>query len=316
MILREKGLGQELTAELGDKVVYHRDQFHQWFVGRYLEGLSALFSYDFGGYPIDTQALEIALRQGYGVAVGTDINDNFTVYGYVKTANYNNLNINYLLSPRSPIKGSEIYWTLPASLRPNGYKEVTEITSQDSGVSGRFVVFWNKAICFTDDYRIIENYADELAEIVASRFSLEIQSKVTTVFMSDVGDETINQMVSKIYNGSPFVKTGTQFDARDNVYKIGNENIGETLQTLKNEYQNKIAELNSVFGLNVLSFEKNSGVSETEAQGNSEYVSFNADIWLKPREQALNLLNKHYATNFSVSLDSDARKLIGGIGNE
>lgn len=316
MLLREKGLGQELTAELGEKVVYHRNQFHDWFVGRYVEGLSALFSYQLGGYPIDTQALEIALRQGYGVAVGTDINDNFAIYGYVKTANYNNVNINYLLAPRAPIKGSEIYWTLPASLRPDNYKEITEITAQDSAVSGRFVVFWNKAINFTNDYRIIENYADELAEIVASRFSLEIQSKVTTVFMSDIGDETINQMVAKIYNGSPFVKTGNQFDVRDNIYKIGNEGIGETLQTLKNEYQNKIAELNSVFGLNVLSFEKTSGVSETEAQGNSEYVSFNANIWLKPRQQALNLLNKHYATSFSVGFNDNAVKSLGGIGNE
>lgn len=316
MILREKGIGQELSAELGEKVVYHRDQFHDWFTGRYIEGLSALFSYDFGGYPIDTQALEIALRQGYGVAVGTDINGKFAIYGYVKTANYNNVTINYLLAPRAPLKGSEIFWTLPASLRPEGYKDITEITSQDSGISGRFVVFWNKALNLTDDFRIIENYADELSEIVASRFSLEIQSKVTTIFMSDVGDETINQMVSKIYNGTPFVKTGTAFDVRDNLYKIGNENIGETLQTLKNEFQNKIAELNSVFGLNVLSFEKTSGVSETEALGNSEYVSFNADIWLKPRQQALALLNRHYATNFSVSTNPSGAKLLGGQANE
>lgn len=314
--MRELGLGQELTSELGEKVVYHRDQFHEWFVGRYIEGLTALFSYNFGGYPIDTQALEIALRQGYGVAVGTDINGNFAIFGYVKTANYNNYNINYLLAPRAPIKGSEIFWTLPASLRPDGYKDITEITSQDSAVSGRFVVFWNKALNFTNDFRIIENYADELAEIVASRFSLEIQSKVTTIFMSDVGDETINQMVSKLYNGTPFVKTGSNFDVRDNVYKIGNDGVGDTLQTLKNEYQNKIAELNSVFGLNVLSFEKASGVSETESQGNSEYVSFNANVWLKPRQQALNLLNKHYATDFSVAISNESARLIGGLAHE
>ena len=314
--MRELGLGQELTSELGEKVVYHRDQFHEWFVGRYIEGLTALFSYNFGGYPIDTQALEIALRQGYGVAVGTDINNNFCIYGYVKTANYNNYNINYLLAPRTPIKGSEIFWTLPASLRPDGYKDITEITSQDSAVSGRFVVFWNKALNFTNDFRIIENYADELSEIVASRFSLEIQSKVTTIFMSDVGDETINQMVSKLYNGTPFVKTGSNFDVRENVYKIGNDGVGDTLQTLKNEYQNKIAELNSVFGLNVLSFEKASGVSETESQGNSEYVSFNANVWLKPRQQALNLLNRHYATDFSVTISNESARLIGGLASE
>lgn len=314
--MKELGLGQELTSELGEKVVYHRDQFHEWFVGRYIEGLSALFSYNFNGYPIDTQALEIALRQGYGVAIGTDINDNFAIYGYVKTANYNNVNINYLLAPRKPIKGSEIFWTLPAYLRPDNYKDISEITAQDSAASGRFVVFWNKALNFTNDFRIIENYADELAEIVASRFSLEIQSKVTTIFMSDIGDETINQMVSKIYNGTPFVKTGNNFDVRDNVYKIGNDGVGDTLQLLKNEYQNKIAELNSVFGLNVLSFEKTSGVSETESQGNTAYVSFNANIWLKPRQHALDLLNRHYATSFSVKINDESAKLIGGLQNE
>ena len=314
--MKELGLGQELSAELGEKVVYHRDQFHEWFVGRYIEGLTALFSYNFGNYPIDTQALEIALRQGYGVAIGTDINDNFAIFGYVNTTNYNNYNINSLLAPRLPIKGKDIYWTLPAALRPDNFKEITEITSQDGGVSGRFVVLWNKALSLTDDFRIVSNYADELSEIVASRFSLEIQAKVTTIFMSDIGEETINQMVSKIYNGTPFVKTGTNFDVRDNLYKIGNDGIGDTLQMLKNEYQNKIAELNSVFGINVLSFEKTSGVSETESQGNTAYVSFNANVWLKPRQHALDLLNKHYATDFSVELSDESAKLIGEIANE
>lgn len=314
--MKELGLGQELSAELGEKVVYHRDQFHDWFVGRYIEGLTALFSYNFGNNPIDTQALEIALRQGYGVAIGTDINDNFAIFGYVNTTNYNNYNINSLLAPRLPIKGKDIYWTLPAPLRPNNFKEVTEITSQDSGISGRFVVLWNKALSLTDDFRIVSNYADELSEIVASRFSLEIQAKVTTIFMSDIGDETINQMVSKIYSGTPFVKTGNNFDIRDNLYKIGNDGVGDTLQMLKNEYQNKIAELNSVFGLNVLSFEKTSGVSETESQGNTAYVSFNANIWLKPRQHALDLLNKHYATDFSVELSDESAQLIGELANE
>ena len=314
--MRELGLGQELSEELGQKVIFHRDQFHEWFVGRYIEGLTALFSYNFADNPIDTQALEVALRQGYGVAVGTDINGNFGIFGYVKTANYNNFNINTLLAPRLPIKGDDIYWTQPAALRPNNYKNITEITSQDGGVSGRFVVFWNKALNLTNDFRIIGNYADELSEIVASRFSLEIQAKVTTIFMSDIGDETINQMVSKIYNGTPFVKTGLNFDIRDNIYKIGNDGVGDTLQMLKNEYQNKIAELNSVFGLNVLSFEKTSGVSETESQGNTAYVSFNANVWLKPRQHALDLLNKHYGTNFTVAINDESAKLIGELTHE
>lgn len=314
--MRELGLGQELSEELGQKVIFHRDQFHEWFVGRYIEGLTALFSYNFADNPIDTQALEIALRQGYGVAIGTDINGNFGIFGYVKTVDYNNFNIKTLLAPRLPLKGDDIYWTLPATLRPENYKEITEITSQDGGVTGRFVVFWNKALNLTNDFRIIGNYADELSEIVASRFSLEIQAKVTTIFMSDIGDETINQMVSKIYNGTPFVKTGLNFDVRDNVYKIGNDGVGDTLQTLKNEYQNKIAELNSVFGLNVLSFEKTSGVSETESQGNTAYVSFNANVWLKPRQHALDLLNKHYATNFTVAINDESAKLIGELAHE
>lgn len=314
--MRELGLGQELSEELGQKVIFHRDQFHEWFVGRYIEGLTALFSYNFADNPIDTQALEISLRQGYGVAIGTDINGNFGIFGYVKTVDYNNFNIKTLLAPRLPLKGDDIYWTLPATLRPENYKEITEITSQDGGVTGRFVVFWNKALNLTNDFRIIGNYADELSEIVASRFSLEIQAKVTTIFMSDIGDETINQMVSKIYNGTPFVKTGLNFDVRDNVYKIGNDGVGDTLQTLKNEYQNKIAELNSVFGLNVLSFEKTSGVSETESQGNTAYVSFNANVWLKPRQHALDLLNKHYATNFTVAINDESAKLIGELAHE
>lgn len=311
-----RGLGQELTAELGEKVLYHRDQFHDWFEGRYLEGLTALFSYNFGNYPIDVQALEVALRQGYGVAIGTDINDNFTIFGYVNAPQNSGLSPAMLLAPRAPLKGKDIFWTLPAALRPTEYKEISEITAQDSAVSGRFVVLWNKALVLTNDFEILSSYADELAEIVASRFSLEIQAKVTTIFISDIGDETINQMVSKIYNGEPFVKTGQNFDLRDNLYRVGNENIDNTLKSLKEEYQNKLSELNALFGVNTIAVEKASGVSDTETQGNSQYSTVNANIWLAPRQHALDLLNTHYGTSFSVKMVTNIANPIGGIASE
>lgn len=306
------GLGQELTKELSEKVLNHRDNFHHFLVGRYLEGLATLFFYDFER-PFDKARLEIALRQGYGVAVGPNrlgqtviLGTTMDVYGYNTMTSMNAL----MYQPR--LTGKDINWTLPPALRPENYKLMKEIVNDDNAKSGSFVIFHNKPLVLTSDFSIIEYYADELAEIVASRFSLVMQSKIMTVITGEVGDESANQLVSSLYNGNPFVKVGKLFDIEDNIIHIDNPSLAQNLQELKTEYQHKIAELNSLFGINVLAVDKESGVTDSEANGNLAYTTMNGNIYLECRQQSLDLYNRHYGTHYSVRIDSNA---VGEIGD-
>ena len=182
----------------------------------------------------------------------------------------------------------DIQYIIPENLR---LPTQTEITELDNCSSGSFTIIRNKDLWLVNDYDIIRHYADELAEIVASRFSLIIQSKVMTVFYGEVGNESLEQMIANLYNGSPVLKASKLFDVEDNMFTINNASLAQNLQELKTEYQNKISELNTLFGVNVLAVSKESGVTESESNGNLSYVKTNLNSYLRPRQKAFELYN-------------------------
>lgn len=319
MMGAKTGLGQELTKELSSKVQTHRNEFRQFFMGRFLEGLSTLFFYNVPA-PFEKSRLEIGLRQGYFMVYGKNSLGVPTILGFTKAQNYGWGNSPSYFTRRR-LTGKDIIYTVDPSLIPAKREDHLEIWAENGAIDGDFVVFYNKPLSLTNDFEIVGHYADELAEIVASRFSLIMQAKIMTVIAGDIGDETINQMVSSMYNGDPYVKVSDKFDVEDNVIRIENPSLAANLEALKTEYQNKIAELNALFGINVLAVSKNSGVTDSEANGNLGFVTANANIWLECRQQSLNLWNKRFGTEYVVSFDRHASAMLldgngGGSGEQ
>lgn len=308
-------LGVNLSEDLSLKVVHHRDTFYRFFVGRYLEGLATLFSYSCDK-PFNKAVLETALRMGYGVAYGKNKLGNPCILGYIQYNNgFNFQTPDTLFKPRR-FTGADINYIVPDELLPERAKtnNFLEIWDNDGANTGDFVVFWNKRIQLTNDYSVICHYASELAEIVASRYSLIMQAKIMTIFSGEVGDETLNQMITALYNGNPYIKVAKTFDVDDNVLKIDNASLANNLAQLKTEYQNEIAELNASFGINVLAVDKESGVTDAEANGNLAYVTMNGNIWLESRQNTLDRYNKRYGTHYTVAIDSNAvGKLAGEV---
>src|SRR5699024_368955 len=146
--------------------------------------------------------------------------------------------------------------------------------------SGNFVVLRNKTLNYQSDMSILDHYIDELAEIVLSRYSISMQVKISTLFLGEPGDESMNQLITSIYNGNPYIEGSKLFDPDEQIYHMQNEGIAQNFQELKREYQNKISELNNMLGLNSLAVEKSSGVSDTEADSNRAYTTSNANIYL------------------------------------
>lgn len=295
-------LGHDITSELSQKVVKHRDEFYHFFIGRYMEALVNMFKYNISVF--DKAKLELALREGYGVVFGKNKNGTNVILGYINSSMYQFNSPNMLLRRRR-YTGSDINFIIPNELLPERAKtkNFLEIWENDGGNTGDFVVFWNKQINLTNDLSIIEHYASELAEIVASRFSLVMQAKIQTVLTGEPDDQTINQMIASIYNGNPFIRTAQSFDIDDSILTINNTNLANNLAQLKIEYQNKISELNSLFGVNVLAIDKASGVTTSEANGNLGYVTINGEIWLSSRRKALNLYNHRFNTDYRVTLN-------------
>lgn len=288
-----ESIKKELSQELKEKNVLHRDRFKDIFRARYLELMPSLIRYkNHETVAVDFMKLEVALRSGYGVVIGEAYapqKNNIQVLGYI-TSDKTTTNPSDLFETRS-LNKKDIHFTIPKSKMLQHYKE---ITNHDSCQTGNFVVLRNKTLQYISDLNILNHYIDELAEIVLSRFSISMQVKISTLFQGEPGDETLNQIISDIYNGSPYIKATQFFDPEEHIHKIDTVGMAENFQELKREYQNKISELNNMLGINSLAVEKESGVSDAEANSNTGFTTSNANIYLDGRNDGLEKLNKRY----------------------
>ena len=301
----QKGLKLELGEDIKERIIAHRNQFFKMFQYRYFEFLPLLVRYvnhkrGEGDYndkiSIDFVKLEVALSNNWDIIVGETTKGNIMVLGYTRSqltiSDPKNIFRNqYILTKDNLVP------VISDELIPDNLQEITMI---DNAQTGNFVVFRNKVLNYVSDYEIIEYYAEELAEVVTSRFSLIIQSKLMTVFRGEINDEGLNQIIKDLYNGAPFIKTSLNFDVEDNVLKIENPALSANMTELKREYQNKLSELNNMLGITALGVEKESGVTESESKGNMGFTTSNASIKLVSRQTALTLLNKRYNLGFEV----------------
>lgn len=284
------GLEDSLNQKLEKKVILHRQRFAQIFKARYLELLPSLIKYKNNQQTsVDFMKVEIALRNGYDVCIGETKEKNIQVIGYVKSRETSSNPAD--LFGYNLLNQENIHFIIPKHLRYNYYKEISHF---DKCKTGNFVVLRNKNVQYINDITILNHYISELAEIVMSRYSISMQVKITTLFLGEVGDETLNEVISEIYNGNPFIKASKLFDPADQIFQINNENVAQNFQELKREYQNKISELNNMLGVNSLAVEKSSGVSDEEAKSNRGFTTYNSNIYLDGRNNGLFKLNKRY----------------------
>lgn len=289
-----QGVQGTLPEALTEKVVLHKQRFKQLFKARYMEILPSLIKYQNSkSVSIDFLKVEIALRNGYDIAIGETFTPtggrNLQVIGWVKSQQTINHPGN--LFSTQGLDGSAIDFVIPLSQQQAVY---TEISHADECQTGNFVVLRNKNFNYVNDITILDHYVDELAEIVLSRFSISMQVKINTLFLGEHGDETLNEIITDIYNGNPFIKATKLFDPVEQIHHMQNVGIAANFKELKTEYQHKISELNNMLGLNSLAVEKESGVSDTEADSNRAYTTSNANIYLDARNHGLERLNKRY----------------------
>lgn len=305
-------IDKELSATLKDKVVHHRNRFIHLFKARYLELLPSLIKYkNQQTVSVDFMKVEVALRNGYDVVIGQTLDQKIKVLGYA-TSKQTTGNPADLWSTRK-LRHGDINFIINEKLQLPYYREISD---DDGCKTGNFIVLRNKTLNYVNDYLILEHYVDELAEIVLSRYSISMQVKITTLFLGEPNDESLNQIISEIYNGNPYIKGSQLFDPEFQIYHMKNEGIAQNFQELKREYQNKLSELNNMLGINSLAVEKSSGVSDAEANSNRAYTTSNANIYLDARNDGLRKLNKRFDLSIEASYNDEVISEFSDLARE
>lgn len=285
------GIELPLSEKLAKRVLTHKQTFIELFTGRYKEILPTLIRYkNKSSVSIDFLKLEVALNSDYDVVIGENTKGRIVILGYMFTQKSQNNPTDIFESEKLTKK--DIHFIIEDKFIPN---KMQEISYDDGCESGNFVVIRNKVHNYVSDVSIIEHYVSELAEIVLSRYSLSMQAKIITFFIDNLDGESMNTVIEYLYNGVPFVKVSDLFDPVDSIVNVqGAGNVGTNLEAMKKEYQHKISELNNMLGINSLAVDKESGVSDSEANSNRSFTTSNANIKLVSRNHALHLLNKRY----------------------
>ena len=309
-------INTSLSESIKDRVKEHRLLFNSIITSRYIELLPFLITYDSSISTIDFIELETLLRYGKNVVIGETASNEIKILGYTNTPKLTFGNLHALTNKRRLIK-DDIVFTIDEKQILNDY---TEIIDDDNARTGNFIVVKNKLISYVDDFSIIKYYARELSEIALSRYSIILQMKINTFFVGDVGDETINELVEDVYNGSPFVKVTKFFDKDENIVTLNNFNMAQTLVELKREYQNKISELNTMLGIYNTAVDKEGGISPQELNTSQGFTASNANVYLSSREKSFNLLNKRYGSHvkpkFNDMVSSELNQLMEGLPDE
>lgn len=298
---------QSFKEKIKQRVVSHRNRFYKLIYNRYAEILPFTISYENveERFKVDLIQLESMLRHNYNVAIGEDVTGDIVILGYVNLSNKNNFDYHYL--PKTYTEKDINFIINEAYILPE-YNQLNQFNK-----NGNFIVIQNKAYNYINDYEIIEHYAEEIAEISLSRFSLILQAKVMTFFRGDLNGDDLEEVIDDLFNGAPAIKTSVQFDVNENIIRFDNGNITSTLTELKREFQNKLSELNSMLGLSSLGVDKESGVSDEEAQSNASFKKSNENIYLFVRNNALKYLNEKYKMDIHAEFSENMVKELSSL---
>ena len=179
---------------------------------------------------------------------------------------------------------------------------------------------------FTPDARgiwdILQHYAAELALLDASIQGAIINSKIARVMgaSSKAGAEVLKSAVDKINKGEPAVvvdkrilndrtKGGAAVDPIT-VYEYFNANNYLTDKMLQDR-QNILSAFDTEIGITSLPYQKKERMVVNEAESKDAESKARLNLWVDTMNDGLNLVNKMWGTNLSVTINDFGKE--GGV---
>lgn len=277
---------------LAEMVVRHTNDHYRLICNRYFEALPYLMQYAGAPSSLYATKLNSYLKKGYDVAVGRSRQGNLVVYGWTRSP-MTNTNPELMIETYR-LTGAQITWTLPVQYRPENYMFIQEITPDDNCQTGEFIILRDKSITTMNDVRLIKHYAQTLAEIEKTRFSIVLQARISKILKADeIDDDDFNQLVTMLYNGQPYITSDIDFDA-DNIIDLEAVKTYETLKEVSATYKDTENQLYSKLGISTIGSTKESGINDIEAKAGDGIANLYRNIYITSLQEPFNWLGVRF----------------------
>jgi len=152
---------------------------------------------------------------------------------------------------------------------------------------------------------ILFEYSMQLAQLDTNlKVNLD-NLKTSIVFKAESPEQAkkIYEIYKDIISGKPAVVTmdDTNF-INQNDFNIFSSNIEYLGAQFLADRRTIINDFLAVFGINTLSMEKKERLITGEIDSNNQELEINKNYWLKPRQEAVDEINKLFGTNISVKM--------------
>lgn len=269
---------------------------------------SNMFAYN--GLPptVNTRWLEQLLAYTGFASVGLNKAGELVVYGTAQNAGYNPYGDPLSAVSENAWSGGEIQVTDGVEITPDmidefGDADLAKLAIQPHEVTrshpelGTFVTFRNKQtwnnVPATDMGRV-EFFAMELANIASLARSVRLKMKTPYLVATRKGQVSQSAVMSAIRGGEEVIQISENLDVNELVQVLRLDVPVDYLPRLKDEFNNKLSEMLTMFGINNIGVDKKERLVSAEAEGNNQLINASGNVYLDSRLEAIELLNLRF----------------------
>lgn len=306
-----KGRRKTTTTEMngaGQDTVQWESTYQQILYEWLMDVKSNMFTYTGLPATVNTRWLEQLLAYtGFG-SVGLNRAGELVVYGTAQNAGYNPYGDPLSAVSANAWSGGETQVTDGVDITPDlieefGDADLAKLAMQPHEVTrshpnlGTFVTFRNKQtwnnVPATDMGRV-EFFAMELANIASLARSVRLKMRAPYLVATRKGQISRTSVVNAIRSGEEVIELSENLDVDSMVQVLDLKVPVEYLPRLKDEFNNKLSEMLTMFGINNVGIDKKERLVTAEAEGNNQLINASGNVYLDSRREAIELLNLRF----------------------